>query len=55
MLQHIVSYWNFRFGPGAGLISGEELMDVLMDFEAGLAGRDDPAPEPMIDRVSLAA
>lgn len=55
VLQHIVSYWNFRFGPDAGLISGEELMDVLMDFEAGLAGRDDPAPEPMIDRAAMAA
>ncbi len=55
VLQHIISYWHFRFDPRSGLITGEELMDVLMDFEAGLAGRDDPAPEPDIDRVSLAA
>ena len=55
VLQHIVSYWAFRFGPGAPLTTPEELMDVLMDFEAGLAGRDEPAPEPDAARVSLAA
>ena len=38
-VQHIVSYWRFRFGPGAPPVNVEELMDIFMDFETGLLGR----------------
>lgn len=41
-VQHIVSFWNFRFGPRAPRISVEELIDVFMDFESSLAGREIP-------------
>jgi len=44
-IQHVVSFWRFRFGPGAPPVGVEELIDVFMDFETGLAGRDhDPDP-----------
>jgi len=43
-IQHIVSFWRYRFSPGASLLSVEELIDIFMDFETGLAdqrpGRD---------------
>lgn len=36
-VQHIVSFWRFRFPPGQpARIGGEELVDILMDFEASL-------------------
>jgi hypothetical protein len=38
-VQHIVSYWRFRFGPTAAPVNVEELMDIFMDFETGLLGR----------------
>lgn len=38
-VQHIVSYWRFRFGPSAAPVNVEELMDIFMDFETGLLGR----------------
>ena len=38
-VQHIVSYWRFRFAPGAPPANVEELMDIFMDFETGLLGR----------------
>ncbi|MBU2348732.1 MAG: hypothetical protein KKD06_10390, partial [Alphaproteobacteria bacterium] len=38
-VQHIVSYWRFRFGPAAHPANVEELMDIFMDFETGLLGR----------------
>ncbi|WP_183253941.1 hypothetical protein [Brevundimonas basaltis] len=38
-VQHVVSFWQFRFGPGAPPVGVEELIDVFMDFETGLAGR----------------
>lgn len=42
-IQHIVSFWRFRFGPGAANVSPEELIDIFMDFETGLAERaEDP-------------
>lgn len=44
-LQHVVTFWRYRFNPGAGPVSVEELIDIFMDFEAGLRGRDDPALE----------
>ncbi|WP_332657847.1 hypothetical protein [Brevundimonas sp.] len=40
-IQHIVSFWRFRFGPGSANVSPEELIDIFMDFETGLAGRDE--------------
>ena len=55
VLQHIASYWAYRFGPGTPIIGPEELADILMDFEAGLAGRDDPAPVSHPGSVDLAA
>ena len=42
-VQHIVSYWRFRFGPGAPAVNVEELMDIFMDFETGLLGRGETA------------
>ena len=42
-VQHIVSYWRFRFGPGAPPVNVEELMDIFMDFETGLLGRGETA------------
>lgn len=50
-IQHIVSFWRFRFSPGAAQVSTEELIDIFMDFETGLRGRD----EAMIDYASVAA
>lgn len=40
-IQHIVSFWNFRFGPQSPPPSVEELIDIFMDFETGLKGRGD--------------
>ena len=40
-LQHIVSFSNYRFGPRRAVIGSEELMDILMDFEISLRGRDE--------------
>ncbi|ADK99349.1 hypothetical protein [Brevundimonas subvibrioides] len=40
-IQHIVSFWTFRFGPHATPAGAEELMDIFMDFETGLRGRDE--------------
>lgn len=36
-IQHIVSFWRYRFSPGASGVWAEELIDIFMDFEAGLA------------------
>jgi hypothetical protein len=37
-VQHIASYWRYRFAVGAPqTVSGLELMDVFLDFEASLA------------------
>jgi len=37
-LQHIVSFWNYRFGPRSPAANVEELMDIFLEFENGLAG-----------------
>ncbi len=37
-LQHIVSFWRYRLAPGSSPIGAAELVDILMDFEAGLLG-----------------
>ncbi len=39
-IQHIVSFWNYRFGPKASAPGADELMDIFMDFEVSLRGRD---------------
>lgn len=39
-IQHVVSFWRFRFSPGAAPIGVDELIDVFMDFETGLADRN---------------
>lgn len=46
-IQHIVSFWRFRFSPGASGVGVDELIDIFMDFETGLATRrvDDAAPQ----------
>jgi len=38
-VQHIVSFWRFRFGPKAPPVGVDELIDIFMDFETGLMGR----------------
>lgn len=38
-IQHIVSFWRFRFSPGASHVGVDELIDIFMDFETGLAIR----------------
>lgn len=37
-LQHIVSFWRYRFAPGRAPVGVGELIDILMDFETGLLG-----------------
>jgi len=57
-LQHILSFWEFRFGSGPKMktISAEDLMDILQDFEESLASttrlqRPGSEPEwPVIER-----
>jgi hypothetical protein len=39
-VRHIVSFWTFRFAPGAPRVSVEELIDIFMDFETSLIGRE---------------
>jgi hypothetical protein len=37
-VEHVVSFWRFRFPPGqASKPTPDELVDILMDFEASLA------------------
>src|SRR5690606_15131499 len=38
-VQHIVSFWRFRFNPKAPPVGVDELIDIFMDFETGLRGR----------------
>jgi len=44
-LQHIASFWHYRFSKGSAAVNVEELIDIFMDFESGLRGRDDDALE----------
>ena len=39
-VEHIVSFWRFRFGPQSAKVSVEELIDIMMDFEGSLAPRE---------------
>lgn len=45
-IQHIVSFWRFRFRSGSPAASAEELIDIFMDFETGLLGRGETVPDP---------
>ncbi len=45
-VQHIVSFWRFRFRIGAAPVSVEELIDIFMDFETGLMGRGADIVDP---------
>jgi hypothetical protein len=45
-VQHIVSFWRFRFGPKAPPVGVDELIDIFMDFETGLMGRETDAYDP---------
>ena len=45
-IQHIVTFWGFRFRQGSAPVQGEELIDIFMDFETGLLGRGETAPDP---------
>ncbi|CAN5274245.1 hypothetical protein BH10PSE1_BH10PSE1_05010 [soil metagenome] len=40
-VQHILSFWRFRFGPKSPQVAVEELIDIMMDFEGSLAPRDE--------------
>ena len=42
-IQHVVSFWKFRFGPKSPAPTAPELMDIFMDFETSLQGRSDPS------------
>jgi hypothetical protein len=44
-LQHIVTFWRYRFSKGSAMVNVDELIDIFMDFESGLRGRDDDALE----------
>jgi hypothetical protein len=35
-LQHVVSFWNFRFGPKSATVDVSEMIDIFMDFESSL-------------------
>ncbi len=39
-VQHVVSFWRFRFGPNSAPVAVDELIDIFMDFETGLADRN---------------
>lgn len=42
-VQHILSFWRYRFPPGRQTPADpEELMDIFLDFEDGLAFLNDP-------------
>ena len=43
-ISHVVSFWRYRFPPGAQTrVSVEELLDVFMEFESSLNFPDDAA------------
>jgi len=47
-IQHVVSFWRFRFSPGSAPVGVDELIDVFMDFETGLADRDQDLGQRMV-------
>ncbi|NBB50398.1 hypothetical protein GVN24_19165 [Rhizobium sp. CRIBSB] len=42
-IQHIISFWKFRFRPKSAPPSVSELLDIFMDFETSLKGRSEQA------------
>jgi hypothetical protein len=49
-VNHIVSFWNYRFPQGRlPVVSGEELMDIFSDFEASLSF---PEAKPTLSRLA---
>ncbi len=38
-IQHVISFWNFRFGPKSEPPGVSELIDILSDYETSLRGR----------------
>lgn len=45
-VQHILSFWRYRFPANRpGLVSPEELMDIFLDFEDGLAFLAETSPQ----------
>ena len=40
-IQHVVSFWKFRFGPRSAPPGVSELIDIFMDFETSLKGRSE--------------
>ena len=48
-IQHIVSFWRFRMSGDKPAPGGDELLDLLADFEMSLSGRERP------DTLALAA
>ena len=48
-VEHIVSYWRFKFGSRQGeLITPEDLTDIFKDFEGSIEGVDDAADKPQL-------
>jgi hypothetical protein len=47
-VQHVVSFWRFRFRDGAAQLTVEELIDIFMDFETGLGGRGEDLEDDMM-------
>ncbi|MBX9804112.1 MAG: hypothetical protein K2Y04_15290 [Caulobacteraceae bacterium] len=40
-IQHVISFWKFRFGSKPAPPSVSELIDIFMDFETSLKGRSE--------------
>jgi len=54
-VQHIVSFWRYRFPPRKpAMISPEELMDIFMDFEDSLVFSHDGMEEPVAAVLNVA-
>jgi hypothetical protein len=48
-VQHIVSFWRYRFPGGrTGIVGPEELMDILLDFEDGLSFLGEVRPQQRV-------
>jgi hypothetical protein len=55
-ISHIVSYWRFRFPRNRRIqIGARELLDILYDFETGLAGPGDAGARGPAKRYRAAA
>lgn len=47
-VQHVISFWRFRFAPGSAPVGPEELIDIFMDFESGLSDREQVYSPPLL-------